>query len=58
MLQLFAADTSIIQLIEQKDKRYYNTAFNLRSYDKLRVLMNLNKDYKPAATSPHSHAAN
>ena len=57
MQQVFAADTRMMDQLQQKNTKYYYKPFSLRANDKVRILLNLNKDYTPGATS-HSHAAN
>lgn len=51
MEELFAADKRLALLIQQKDDKYTVRKFSLRANNKVRVIMNLNRDYKPETSS-------
>ena len=57
MQQVYSADTRMVEQIQQMNKKYYYKPFSMRSNDKVRILLNLNKDYNPGNNS-NSHAAN
>lgn len=50
MQELFAADKKLVAGIQQKNDKYFVKKFSLRSNNKVRVLLNLNKDYSPEAS--------
>lgn len=47
MQEFFAADKKLVAGIQQKNDKYFLKKFSLRSNNKVRVLLNLNKDYSP-----------
>jgi hypothetical protein len=51
MQELFARDQKLVALIQQKDDKYSVRKFSLRANNKVRVIMNLNKDYNPQTAS-------
>mgnify|MGYP000926668767 FL=1 len=53
---LFAKDQRLVAMIRQKNDKYSVRKFSIRANNKIRVIMNLNKDYSPQTVS--SSAAN
>ncbi len=51
MQELFVKDQKLVALIQQKDDKYSIRKFSLRANNKVRVIMNLNKDYNPQTAS-------
>lgn len=56
MKKIFAGDAAIVQKIENKERGFYYKPFSFSSSDKLKILMNLNKEYAQQNSSSSAAA--